>query len=131
MLSGSKEEPASLKPLYDYCTIRFYVCNQLIINKILVEAAGVELSCMLTARRLLIPGSATPAKKAPLPDPLYVYCTKMLLARESKGQTYRPQYSIDSAAMDLRKSAQRSFDYRKSPPSHFRNLAIMGVAVRA
>ena len=38
----------------------------------MVEAAGVELSCVLTARKLLIPGTATPAKKAPLPDPLYV-----------------------------------------------------------
>src|ERR1022692_4242729 len=35
---------------------------------------------MLTARKLLIPGSATTAKKASLPNPLYVYCTKMLVA---------------------------------------------------
>ena len=35
----------------------------------MVEAAGVELITMLTARKLLIPGSATRAKKAPLPDP--------------------------------------------------------------
>jgi len=33
----------------------------------MVEAAGVELITMLTARKLLIPGSATRAKKAPLP----------------------------------------------------------------
>ena len=44
----------------------------------MVEAAGVELSSVLTACKLLIPGTATAAKKAPLPDPLYVYCTKML-----------------------------------------------------
>ncbi len=44
-----------------------------------MEAAGVELITMLTARKLLIPGTATTAEKAPLPDPLYVYCTKMLL----------------------------------------------------
>jgi hypothetical protein len=43
---------------------------------VMVEAAGVELSGVLTARKLLILGSATMAKKAPLPDPLYVYCTK-------------------------------------------------------
>jgi hypothetical protein len=43
----------------------------------LVEAAGVELSSALTAHKLLILGTATTAKKAPLPDPLYVYCTKM------------------------------------------------------
>jgi hypothetical protein len=43
-----------------------------------VEAAGVELSSVLTARKLLILGTATTAEKAPLPDPLYVYCTKIL-----------------------------------------------------
>jgi hypothetical protein len=49
----------------------------------MVEAAGVELITMLTARKLLIPGNATRAKKAPLPDPLYVYCTKLFFALES------------------------------------------------
>jgi hypothetical protein len=44
----------------------------------MAEAAGVELFSVLTTRKLLIPGTATTAKKAPLPDPLYVYCTKML-----------------------------------------------------
>ncbi len=43
-------------------------------------SAGVELSSVLITRKLLIPGTATTAKEAPLPDPLYVYCTKMLLA---------------------------------------------------
>jgi hypothetical protein len=43
-----------------------------------VEAAGVELITILITRNLLILGTATTAKKAPLPDPLYVYCTKML-----------------------------------------------------
>ena len=55
----------------------------LIINEIVVEATGVELSGVLTARNLLIPGAATKAKKAPMPDPLYVYCTKTLFALES------------------------------------------------
>jgi len=41
-----------------------------------VEAAGVELFSVLRTRKLLIPGTATTAKKAPLPDPLYVYCAK-------------------------------------------------------
>jgi hypothetical protein len=53
------------------------VRNQLIITEIVVEAAGVELSSVLRTRKLLIPGTATRAKKAPLPGPLYVYCTKM------------------------------------------------------
>jgi hypothetical protein len=43
-----------------------------------VEATGVELITELTALKLLIPGSATTAKTAQLPDPLYVYCRKML-----------------------------------------------------
>jgi hypothetical protein len=43
-----------------------------------VEAAGVELFSVLTARKLLILRRARGAKKAPLPVPLYVYCTKIL-----------------------------------------------------
>ncbi len=50
----------------------------------MVEAAGVELFSVLITRNLLILGTATTAKKAPLPDPLYVYCTKMLFALESR-----------------------------------------------
>ena len=42
----------------------------------MVEAAGVELFSVLTARKLLILRMARGAKKAPLPTPLYVYCTK-------------------------------------------------------
>ena len=47
----------------------------------MVEAAGVELSRALTTPKLLILAMATTAKKAPLPDPLYVYCTKTLSLR--------------------------------------------------
>ena len=61
-----------------------------------MEAAGVELITMLTTRKLLILGNATTAKKAPLPDPLYVYCTKMLFALASDRHHRRPQYRIDS-----------------------------------
>jgi hypothetical protein len=43
-----------------------------------VEATGVELITILITRNLLILGTATKAKKAPLSDPLYVYCTKTL-----------------------------------------------------
>jgi hypothetical protein len=50
---------------------------------VVVEAAGVGLFGVLTVRKLLILGTATPAKKAPLPDPLYVYCTKILFALEA------------------------------------------------
>ncbi len=64
--------------LYAYCTISFCARNRLIIKEIVVEATGVELSRVLRTRKLLILGTATRAKKAPLPDPLYVYCTKIL-----------------------------------------------------
>jgi hypothetical protein len=56
------------------------VCKHMMIIELLVEAAGVELFRVLITRNLLILGTATTAKKAPLPDPLYVYCTKMLFA---------------------------------------------------
>jgi hypothetical protein len=70
-------------PAERYCTKLKCSCKRLKINEILVEAAGVELFSVLIARKLLIPRTAKTAKKAPLPDPLYVYCTKMLLAPES------------------------------------------------
>ena len=38
-----------------------------------LEAARVELSSVLTARNLLILGRGTRAKKATMPNPLYVY----------------------------------------------------------
>jgi hypothetical protein len=50
---------------------------------IVVEAAGVELFSVLTARKLLILRMARGAKKAPLPVPLYVYCTKILSSFDS------------------------------------------------
>jgi hypothetical protein len=55
----------------------------LITSEVVVEAAGVELFRLLITRNLLILGTATTAKKASLPNPLYVYCTKMLFALES------------------------------------------------
>ena len=58
-------------------------CN-LLITKGMVEAAGVELFGVLITRKLLILGIATTAKKAPLPDPLYVYCTKIRFALETR-----------------------------------------------
>jgi len=77
--NDSGRTPAEDPPLQNnYCTTLRVVSNQLIINEIVVEATGVELSRVLRTRKLLILGSATTAKKAPLPDPLYVYCTKML-----------------------------------------------------
>ena len=48
-----------------------------------MEAAGVELFTVLTARKLLILRMARGAKKTPLPIPLYVYCTKILSSFDS------------------------------------------------
>jgi hypothetical protein len=45
-----------------------------------VEAAGVELFSVLTARRLLILRMARGTRKPTLPIPLYVACTKTFLA---------------------------------------------------
>ncbi len=52
-----------------------------------MEATGVELFRVLITCKLLIPGTATTAKKAPLPDPLYVYCTKIPFALETPSDT--------------------------------------------
>ena len=52
----------------------------------LEELAGVELFRVLITRNLLILGIATTAKKATLPDQLYVYCTKTPSALESYRQ---------------------------------------------
>jgi hypothetical protein len=79
-MSGFFRESALLRQrLYDHCTKSFITCKLFITKEILVEAKGVELFRVLITRNLLILGTATTAKKAPLPDPLYVYCTKMFL----------------------------------------------------
>jgi hypothetical protein len=70
----------------------------------LVEAAGVELFRVLITRNLLILGSATRPKKAPLPDPLYVYCTKMLFAVGVPLTPYCDTVSHGFAAMDREKT---------------------------
>jgi len=66
----------------------------------MVEAAGVELFRVLITRNLLIPGIATTAKKAPLPDPLYVYCTKIPFALESNKTCMAPTVSHRFSEMD-------------------------------
>jgi hypothetical protein len=63
----------------------------------MVEATGVELITMLITRKLLILGTATTAKKPPLPNPLYVYCTKMLSLWSRTDTRLWPQYPIDSS----------------------------------
>jgi len=79
-------------PCSGYCTKAKAVCRRLIINEILVEAAGVELFSVLTARKLLILRMARGAKKAPLPIPLYVYCTKVF----SRSHSAKPPKSAVS-----------------------------------
>ena len=88
----------------------------MIINEIVVEATGVELITALTARKLLILGNSTRARKAPLPNPLYVYCTKMLLALESDGRI-ATTVSHRFAGMDREKPPSR--DTGRILPFHF------------
>jgi hypothetical protein len=64
-----------------------------------VEATGVELFRVLITRNLLILGTATTAKKAPLPDPLYVYCTKMPFRSDKPVIRLRPQYLTNPAGI--------------------------------
>jgi len=66
----------------------------------MVEAAGVELSSVLRTHKLLILGTARSAKKAPLPDPLYVYCTKRLFALESNRHDMAATVSHRFSEMD-------------------------------
>ena len=98
--------PAQNPPLQNvYRTKLDCVGKLLIINEILVEATGVELSSVLTARKLLIPGSDTTARKASLPDPLYVYCTKKVDGLESSGHV-ATLVSHGFARVDRGKSAK-------------------------
>src|SRR5260370_27844959 len=87
----------------------------------MVEAAGVELFRVLITRNLLILGPATTAKKAPLPDPLYVYCTKMLFALESNGHI-ATTVSHRFAGMDREKSPSL-LRYREYTVFPFRRYA--------
>ena len=60
----------------------------------LVEAAGVELFSVLTARKLLILRMARGAKKAPLPDSLYVYCTMRVSVLRRRIQNPRTEVAV-------------------------------------
>jgi len=88
------------------------------INGILVEATGVELITTLTARKLLILGSATRAKKAPLPNPLYVYCTRTFSHRDRLRGRHRP--SIPQVCRPLRKELR----LRNAEPKHSCQMMI-------
>src|SRR5271166_1177672 len=90
-----------------YCTKLKCVCKRLIINKLLVEAAGVELIRVLITRKLLSLGTATRAKKAPLHDPLYVYCTKCF--RSDGQQMPYSDPSIPQVRPDRARKARTSF----------------------
>ena len=74
----------------------------------MVKAAGVELFGVLITRKLLILGIAKTAKKAPLPDPLYVYCTKMLFALE-----FRRNHSGYSIPQIRRAGSRKNYTHPK------------------
>jgi len=79
----------------------------------MVEAAGVELFSVLITRKLLILGIAKTAKKAPLPDPLYVYCTKIRFALEPLTpyrDTVSHGFGIDGTRKNTQLSKQRTLD---------------------
>jgi hypothetical protein len=95
-----------------------------IIEKIVVEAAGVELFRVLITRNLLILGSATTAKKAPLPDPLYVYCTKCFFALESHRHR-TATVSHRSVGMDRERHPE--LRYGKSRPFHFFVTTVVSI----
>ena len=80
-----------------------------------MEATGVELFTVLTARKLLILRMARGAKKATLPIPLYVYCTKILPGFHSAKP--HQQRSIPYSLA----TAKAYFDFG-SRVSRFRNL---------
>jgi hypothetical protein len=89
-----------------------------------VEATGVELITILITRNLLILGTATKAKKAPLSDPLYVYCTKMPFSlSNARGHRKASTVSHRFARMD-REKAPSTVRYCKSlfPISSVRGL---------
>jgi hypothetical protein len=67
-----------------YCMKLKRVCNQLIIDEIVVEAAGVELSSVLRTRNLLILGTATRAKKGPIARSIVRLLYENALALESR-----------------------------------------------
>ena len=80
-----------------------------------MKAAGVEPSGVLTAPKLLMIGTATRAKKTPLPDPLYVYCTKMLTLWIPADPHSNHSILIDSPVWIERKHpASSSVDYDDS-----------------
>ena len=83
-----------------------------------MEAAGVELSGVLPACKLLISGIATTAKKDPSPDPFYVHCTKILFALNPTDTQSRPSVSHRFAGND-REKAFSFLRYCKSLFFHF------------
>jgi hypothetical protein len=88
-----------------------------------VEAAGVELIRVLTARNLLILGTATTAKNAPLPDPLYVYCTTIFSHCDQVQRSSQAEYPTvcDSWKKELR------IPY--SDPKHLKRCLLSKVTV--
>ena len=106
------------------CTKLKCVSKLLIIKEILVEATGVELFRVLITRNLLILGSATTAKKALLPDPLYVYCTKCFFALESHRHR-TATVSHRSVGMDRERHPE--LRYGKSRPFHFFVTTVVSI----
>ena len=122
---GKTETPGGESAAVEGCCTKLKCLSKsLIINELLVEATGVELIVVLTARKLLIPRSATRAKKAPLPDPLYVYCTKNTVALESRRPLIATTVSHGFAGLDQKKTP--SFLRYPRPARNFRLARYSG-----
>jgi hypothetical protein len=76
---------------------------------------GSRTNHYVDTRKLLILGAATKAKNAPLPDPWYVYCTKMSFALESNRHHMAATVSHRFSGMDGKSTWLPR--YRKSRPS--------------
>ena len=74
-----------------YCVKLKVSRKKLIINELLVEAAGVELSRVFRTRKLLILGTATRAKKAPIARSIVRLLYENTLALSPANRTQCPQ----------------------------------------
>jgi hypothetical protein len=80
MSGGVAGEAGATRYLCDESTFLLSSVDVPVVSQIVAASEEVELFKVLITRNLLILGTATTAKKAPLPDPLYVYCTKRFLS---------------------------------------------------
>jgi hypothetical protein len=105
-----------LCPRWTYCTKLKYDFKVLIINEILVEATGVALITILITRNLLILGSATRGKTAPIGRSI----VRLLYENVFRSDGQHPPNSAPPRRTRNRHDKRRFFsDARATPPSIF------------